>query len=842
MARFPTSILYALLCAMALGCVATASGQCTNTSSYGSAVAPTSTTPVTTSTCNFQSEYSTVTGLVAGNTYTASSSCGGYVTVRRGTYNGTLVANGNAPLSFTAPVAGTYYLHWNTNAACGTASTCCVTTIACTSCVPTPPTGCTNTTAYGSVAAPTNATPVTIATCNFQSEYSTVTGVVAGSIYTATSSCGGYVTVRRGTYNGTLVANGNAPLTFTAPVAGTYYLHWNTNAACGTASTCCVTTIACTSCSAPAGGCTNTTAYGSVAAPTNTAPVTISTCNFQSEYSTITGVVAGSTYTATSSCGGYVTVRRGTYNGTLVAHGNAPLTFTAPVAGTYYLHWNTNAACGTASNCCVTTIACTSCSAPVGGCTNTTSYGSVPAPTGYGSVTITSCSYQTEFSTITGVVAGNTYTASSDCGGFITVRRDTYNGTLVISGNSALTFTAPTSGTYYLHWNTNAACGTASTCCITEIACTSCASNPVTASDCVVAVPVCTNIAFQVDPNGYGNTNEIPPLGSYGNPDYGWGSMVPPYYNSWGTDNEGCLRNGELNSTWMVVNVLTGGSLAFTFGGLGTQAGYYDWAMYPYGANACTAVAANALAPVRCNWNGVSYGGTGLAATLPAGGDASNFEPPFYVGSSTQWLICFSNWSSVTTSVPLQFGGTAVVSCSPLPVELLSFEAKATELDVALEWVTATELNSSHYDVERSKDAQSWGKLDVVHAAGNSQMPIRYAITDHAPLSGMSYYRLRIVDLDGSFTFSPEVPVQMIQNVLLCYPNPSNGAFTVSSFPDGAVIDVRDALGRLVAVDVLPGATGSAHVKLRSPTPGLYSVHVSYNAVVVTAKVLIAEQ
>ena len=146
------------------------------------------------------------------------------------------------------------------------------------------------------------------------------------------------------------------------------------------------------------------------------------------------------------------------------------------------------------------------------------------------------------------------------------------------------------------------------------------------------------------------------------------------------------------------------------------------------------------------------------------------------------------------------------------------------------------------FDVERSGDTGTWEKVDVVDAAGNSQMPIRYATTDHAPLPGLSYYRLRTVDLDGSFKFSPVVPVQLIQDALLCYPNPSNGAFMVSSVPDGAVIDVRDALGRLVAVDVLPGATGNTQVKLQSPTPGVYSVRVSYNAVVVTGKVLIAEQ
>ncbi len=613
------------------------------------------------------------------------------------------------------------------------------------------------------------------------------------------------------------------------------------------------------------GQCTNASAYGSAAAPTSTTPVTISTCSFQSEYSTITGIVAGTSYTVTSDCGGYITVRRVTYNGTFVANGNSPLTFTAPTAGTYYLHWNTNAACGTASNCCTTTIACTSCPPPPGQCTAV----SIPSLPVTGQAVICHAS---DLLTSTNV---------GICGS---------GSTLYLGGNEALYSVTPTTTDNYVInyagqsyssiWVYSGACPAAGGMCQGSVSGTGTAQSlvvtmtagvqywiifdtwptpqspcpgtfsitvssvppPVTASDCILAVPVCTNIDFQIDPNGFGNTNEIPPLGSYGNPDYGIFSFTPPYYNPWGTYNEGCLRNEELNSTWMVVNVLTGGSLAFTFGGLGTQTGFYDWAMYPYDASACGAVASNALAPVRCNWNGVSFGGTGLATTPPAGGDPSNFEPPLNVGANTQWLICFSNWSSVTTTVPLQFGGTAGVSCSPLPVELLSFEAKAIDRDVALEWVTASELNSSHFDVERSGDTGTWEKVDVVDAAGNSQMPIRYATTDHAPLPGLSYYRLRTVDLDGSFKFSPVVPVQLIQDALLCYPNPSNGAFMVSSVPDGAVIDVRDALGRLVAVDVLPGATGNTQVKLQSPTPGVYSVRVSYNAVVVTGKVLIAEQ
>jgi hypothetical protein len=444
--------------------------QCTNTTSWGSAVAPTNTTPVTISTCNFQTEYSPITSIVVGTTYQISNTCGGYITVRSGTYNGTVISQGNSPHTFTASSSGTYYVHYNTDAACGTATNCCTTTITCTSC--SAPIGCVNSTSFGSVTAPTNTTPTTISTCNYQTEYSTITGIVSGTTYQISNTCGGYITVRSGTYNGTVISQGNSPHTFTATSSGTYYVHYNTDAACGTASNCCTTTITCSSCSATI-GCINSTSFGSVAAPTNTTPTTISTCNFQTEYNTITSIVAGSTYQINSDCGGYITVRRDSFNGAVVSNGTAPHTFTAPTSGTYYIHYNTNAGCGTATNCCTTTITCTSCSAPVG-CINNTSFGSAIAPTNNTPTTISTCNFQTEYSTISNIINGYTYTAGSSCGGYITVRQGTFDGPIIAQGNAPLTWTAINNGTHFFHYNTNSSCGTATNCCETTIQCNTC--------------------------------------------------------------------------------------------------------------------------------------------------------------------------------------------------------------------------------------------------------------------------------------------------------------------------------------------------------------------------------
>ncbi len=224
---------------------------------------------------------------------------------------------------------------------------------------------CTNATAFGTGTAATDNSVVTINTCVYQSEYSTISGIVAGNTYSFGYNLGGWITIRTGSFNGTAVASGPAPLSWTATMSGTVYVHYNTNSACGTAAVCGTSTVACTSCSAPPSGCTNLSAFGLATAPTSNSPLTITTCVFQDDYSQIDGIVSGSTYQFGLDCGGYITIRSGTFSGPVVAMGNAPLSWTATLNGTVYVHYNTNSACGTNTVCCTNTITCTSCTAPI---------------------------------------------------------------------------------------------------------------------------------------------------------------------------------------------------------------------------------------------------------------------------------------------------------------------------------------------------------------------------------------------------------------------------------------------------------------------------------------------
>ena len=109
------------------------------------------------------------------------------------------------------------------------------------------------------------------------------------------------------------------------------------------------------------GDCLNTSSFGTVDAPSDNVLVTISTCSYQSEYSTINAVMMGSTYEFNIVGGGYATVRRDSSNGAVVAQGTVPVSYTSADGATLFVHWNTDGACQTAFDCVETTVECTSC-------------------------------------------------------------------------------------------------------------------------------------------------------------------------------------------------------------------------------------------------------------------------------------------------------------------------------------------------------------------------------------------------------------------------------------------------------------------------------------------------
>lgn len=170
---------------------------------------------------------------------------------------------------------------------------------------------------------------------------------------------------------------------------------------------------------------------------------------------------------------------------------------------------------------------------------------------------------------------------------------------------------------------------------------------------------------------------------------------------------------------------------------------------------------------------------------------------------------------------------TSVVG-TPLPVELVAFTAEAAGPAAQLRWATASEKNSAYFVVEASPNGREFREAGRRAAQGNSTRQHTYQYTDHdlarygAPLV---YYRLRQVDLDGTFSYSPvRILGPATATGLAVFPNPSTGTTTLTGAAPGQPVQVLDALGRQVAT-ALTDATGRAVLQLPSGTPGgLYVV------------------
>jgi hypothetical protein len=115
---------------------------------------------------------------------------------------------------------------------------------------------------------------------------------------------------------------------------------------------------------------------------------------------------------------------------------------------------------------------------------------------------------------------------------------------------------------------------------------------------------------------------------------------------------------------------------------------------------------------------------------------------------------------------------------APLPVELSSFTSNVNGRNIQLNWLTKTEKNSDKFVIEREAIGANWEAIGSVKAAVLSNSPKNYSYSDTKLQSGKYQYRLKMVDNDGSFTFSSieaaEVAVPKDFVVSQNYPNPFN--------------------------------------------------------------------
>ncbi len=138
-----------------------------------------------------------------------------------------------------------------------------------------------------------------------------------------------------------------------------------------------------------------------------------------------------------------------------------------------------------------------------------------------------------------------------------------------------------------------------------------------------------------------------------------------------------------------------------------------------------------------------------------------------------------------------------------LPIDLLSFEVEKQANSTRLTFTTALEQNNSHFQIERSPNGAQFEEIGRIPGAGNSSTILEYTFTDEKPLQGVNYYRLKQVDFDGQFSYSPVVTVQFGETTarLRVAPSPASDEVTVrfeTAADEAFSWEVYDQSGRQV--------------------------------------------
>jgi uncharacterized protein (TIGR02145 family) len=188
-------------------------------------------------------------------------------------------------------------------------------------------------------------------------------------------------------------------------------------------------------------------------------------------------------------------------------------------------------------------------------------------------------------------------------------------------------------------------------------------------------------------------------------------------------------------------------------------------------------------------------------------------------------------------------------SISAIPVELTSFIFLLNDNNVKLNWTTATEVNTSSFDIEKKSDGNnSWQKIASIKASGNSTILKQYFYIDKNVNSGKYNYRLKMNDLDGSYKYSnvinAEISVPANFELSNAYPNPWNPTTTIRyQVPINihVTIKVFDALGREVSTlvnEVKPAGNYEVTFNAKGLSSGTYYYQMIAGNFIETKKIM----
>ena len=364
--------------------------------------------------------------------------------------------------------------------------------------------------------------------------------------------------------------------------------------------------------------------------------------------------------------------------------------------------------------------------------------------------------------------------------------------------------------------------------------CVTTTSSQTSQQDCAGAFSICSTIPFTGSAFGDGCSDDL------------------------AAANRGCLNQGELQGSWYAFSTQNAGTLGLTITpNTPSDIDFAIWGPYPLimAPDAVGNVCVPSTPPIRCSHasflNTTTVGGanptaaTGMgrntfsgaaawAAPAAVQNDAVDGWVPGINAVAGQVYLLFvddHHLTGATHSVAWNLSPADVVGCQVLPVDEIVLTAQPLEKMVDLSWTTSTEHNNSHFVVERSADGVDFTAIGSVAAMGERTIPTNYRFADENPIKGMNYYRIQLVDHDGSQKLSNVVDVlfEPDEVSIMVVPNPARtrAEVVLSTAYDGTLhVRVVDGSGRMVSTYQTLNGVQRFELPIEKMEAGSYVVHL----------------
>jgi hypothetical protein len=232
-------------------------------------------------------------------------------------------------------------------------------------------------------------------------------------------------------------------------------------------------------------------------------------------------------------------------------------------------------------------------------------------------------------------------------------------------------------------------------------------------------------------------------------------------------NNYDCLFSSP-NPSWYYLEIDTPGNLDIDI----TAGSDIDFAIWGPYANLAAAIAncdSHGL-PVDCSFSTAAVEQANVPGVL----------------AGEVYVLLVTNFANTVQTITVDEAATnsASTDCSivPLPVELVQFEGIVFGKEVQLTWSTVSERDNDFFIAERSQDGVNWTSFAMINGAGNSNEVLDYEVIDSNPKGGVSYYRLKQFDFNGSMTTSDFVSItRNDETEVQLFPNPARNHVKITA-------------------------------------------------------------